>query len=414
MDYRPKIPQLIVNHLCGTNSQEEKEVLNLWLDESPENRLFLEKQMSRQVLQDGAEIFLKTNSEAIYKQFEKLKAAHRRRKALLYVGYGVAALFAGIAIAIAITSQKKLPPPQIAHKIKYSKYRTDSVEVKIAELQKKQGKDITLTLSDGSNIEFNNTNKKKLGQQAGYRIIREDARHLAYLRFDTAVAGLNRENVYNTLYTPKNADSIQLLLPDGTCINISPGSALYYPIAPPETSMARVVTLHGEAFFDIYENPQAPFLVETKNSETTALGTYFLVRDFDALDNNVVASLSGKVEVNNGKQRRPLSNKEGLIIKKTIDTMMPFGEAVSAPRISWKSDQFITENRTIGSIMRDISQWYGMVEPVFRGVDPSNRSKLGTGPLPKHLALQTLLQLMSTERLHFTIDSEKECIVVHQ
>ena len=413
MDYRPRIPQLIVNHLHGTNSPAEKEELDQWLDESPENRLFLEKHMSRQLLQDGAEIFLQMDSEAIYKRFERSKAADQRRKVLRYVLYGVAALLTGILIIRAIPSQRPLPPGQIAIKVKYSKFRTEYVTAKIGELEKKQGEDITLTLSDGSNIELNNTNKKKLGQQAGYRIIREDARHLAYLRFDTAVAGLKQENVYNTLYTPKSADSIQLLLPDGTCINIIPGSALYYPIAPPETTLARVVTLHGEALFDIYENPQAPFLVETKNTETEALGTYFLVRDFDAPDNNVVAALTGKVEVSNGNQRKSLSNKEGFIIKKTTDTMMPFRGVVATSGISSRSELFITENRTIGSVMRDISQWYGMVEPVFQGVDSSNRRKLGSGPLPKHLALQTLLDLMSKDGLHFTIDAEKECIAIH-
>ncbi|MDF3906305.1 FecR domain-containing protein [Paracoccus sp. AS002] len=76
-------------------------------------------------------------------------------------------------------------------------------------------------------------------------------------------------------YRTLAGDSCELLLPDGSHVDLSAGSALSVDYG--ET--ARRLTLHqGEAFFQVTGDSARPFVVKAGPADFTALGTAFNIR----------------------------------------------------------------------------------------------------------------------------------------
>lgn len=394
-----RIIELITRQLHGNISAEEKAELDAWINQTPENRRFVETYLQPELLIENLRTRWASDAKPTLER-------HRKKTIRKICQYGAAAslLIAGIYI----WHLKKNSDP---NPLDNSKNRSISIKDKIAKVTVTE---LTLTLSDGTRINIDQTDKKSLARQAGYKIVKEDERHLAYLRYDSSDIDPGQENIYNTLYTPENLDSVQIMLPDGTIVYISAGSVVYFPLASRETTLARVLALYGEAFFDVFPNKLSPFIVETKNSEVSALGTFFRVRDYGTPESNTVTSITGKIEVYNGWETKTLVNGQGLAIGAALKTMLPSHEYVIPPETSWKTSRFHCTNRSLGSVIQEISKWYALEAPQYDpAVDTTTPGTLGIGDYPKHLPLQTLLKRMCSDHLHFEFDPENSRIIVH-
>jgi ferric-dicitrate binding protein FerR (iron transport regulator) len=60
----------------------------------------------------------------------------------------------------------------------------------------------------------------------------------------------------------------------------------------------RYLELEGEAYFEVAHDSNRPFIVETGNIMTTALGTSFNIRNYPEENSISVSLISGKVRVN--------------------------------------------------------------------------------------------------------------------
>lgn len=70
-----------------------------------------------------------------------------------------------------------------------------------------------------------------------------------------------------------------ITLEDGTQVWLNSGSQLLYPKNFDQCDR-RIVYLNGEAHFDVYKNPQKPFIVRTPQVNIQALGTQFMVEAY--------------------------------------------------------------------------------------------------------------------------------------
>ena len=88
---------------------------------------------------------------------------------------------------------------------------------------------------------------------------------------------------------------VQVALADGSTVALAPNSRLRYPVKfeAPE----RVVTLEGEAFFEVFHDRQHPFRVLTNQLETLVLGTSFTVRAYPGQAEATVRVRTGRVQV---------------------------------------------------------------------------------------------------------------------
>lgn len=84
-----------------------------------------------------------------------------------------------------------------------------------------------------------------------------------------------------------------ITLPDGSAVVLHAGAQLEYPTV--FAGKTREVRLAGEAYFDVYHNPEKPFIIHTGTVKTTVLGTAFNIKSDEK---RVVVSVTrGKVKV---------------------------------------------------------------------------------------------------------------------
>ena len=100
---------------------------------------------------------------------------------------------------------------------------------------------------------------------------------------------------------------VQLDLPDGSEVWLNHDSRKAYQ--DDFNSDTRTVTLTGEAFFEVKQDRQKPFIIETNNARIKVLGTSFNVRAYGEPNSTEVFVATGLVNFSN------IKNKEGINLK---------------------------------------------------------------------------------------------------
>src|SRR5690606_14155114 len=95
-----------------------------------------------------------------------------------------------------------------------------------------------------------------------------------------------------------------ILLPDSSNVVLQKGSSLIYP----ETFKGdkREVTLTGEAYFDIYQQKDNPFVIHSGKVITTVLGTAFNIKAYPDQPSVTVTVTRGKVKIEEERSRKLL------------------------------------------------------------------------------------------------------------
>lgn len=167
---------------------------------------------------------------------------------------------------------------------------------------------------------------------------------------------------YITYYANKGIKS-RFELPDGTKVWLNSDSYLKCPVRfSPEI---RQVFLSGEAFFDVTENEEQPFIVNTnKLLSVKVTGTSFDLSCYND-DNYIYTTLvSGSVDIlinradsdkNTVVQMAPndyfsLYTINGEISKQKVD---PYNYT------SWKEGWLCFENTPLSQVIKKLSRWYG-------------------------------------------------------
>lgn len=159
----------------------------------------------------------------------------------------------------------------------------------------------------------------------------------------------------------QNMQSVSL--PDGTEVQLGPGSKLTYPSE--FSSGKREVSLDGQAFFDVYKNPHKPFVVHTADMDIEALGTAFEVFSYGIENKSEAILLNGKIRVNcNG----PLNNKNGgyllspdeKIVFDKRDNSASVQDVDADKYTAWRKQRILSfENEKLSMIIPRLEQWYG-------------------------------------------------------
>ena len=91
----------------------------------------------------------------------------------------------------------------------------------------------------------------------------------------------------------QNMESVSL--PDGTKVQMGPGSRLTYPTS--FSGKTREIRLDGQAFFDVAKNREKPFIVHTEDMSVEALGTAFELFSYNMENKMEAILLNGKIKV---------------------------------------------------------------------------------------------------------------------
>ena len=142
-------------------------------------------------------------------------------------------------------------------------------------------------------------------------------------------------------------------LADGSKVHLHPGSKLHFPNK--FVGKERVVTLEGEAYFEVAHNPQQPFVVKTDRGATKVLGTEFDVTAYAGKPVSVTL-INGKVEVQSASHaiilspgKKAVLGEDGEVVTSVVDT---------EPYTLWRDGYLYYDNMPLDEILDDIATFY--------------------------------------------------------
>jgi len=229
-----------------------------------------------------------------------------------------------------------------------------------------------LTLANGKRISLTDAANGELAREAGVEISKTANGQIIYKIFNNAH---HNEELINTIETPKGGQ-YQVLLPDGSKVWLNAASKFSYPVSF-KNNKERMVTLNGEAYFEVAKDKQHPFIVKSEGQEVAVLGTHFNINSYTDEDATKTTLLEGSVKVNDAMlkpgQQSVLSGKKIKVLPADIESS-----------VAWKNGDFIFKGEDFRTNMRKIARWYdvdieyepGLNEHVELGGWVSRSSKL--------------------------------------
>lgn len=161
----------------------------------------------------------------------------------------------------------------------------------------------------------------------------------------------------------------QLLLPDSTQVWLNSGSRLSYNYQ--YSTHARIVSLEGEAFFDVRKDTQYPFVVKTGAVDVKVLGTAFNVSAYADEENIQVALLRGKVSLLSEDGQDFLTylspDQIATVSRKNLSCQV---EACDAEiESSWHYNLLKFDGTSVDEVWKKLGRWYG-VDITLSNVNP--------------------------------------------
>ena len=139
----------------------------------------------------------------------------------------------------------------------------------------------------------------KLFKKAAFELMKIAAVFIAFIVVSQLYSNKQEDKVdntteYQTIFIPAGQRA-ELTLPDSTKVWLNAKTKLVYPVRFGEGE--RMVTLDGEAYFDVRRNEKQPFIVKTKTMDIKVLGTEFNIRAYSELNTSEIALLKGAVDI---------------------------------------------------------------------------------------------------------------------
>lgn len=303
---------------------------------------------------------------------ENNAAGYNRNKIKLlsssWFRYAAAAiLFIGVGAAIYLNNRTTIKEPQVAQ------VKTGSKNDILPGSDK-----AVLTLSSGKKIELHASGDQIITDE-GIAIHNNDG-SLVYDKSDVVA--------YNTMTTPRGGQ-YKLQLPDGTIVWLNASSSITYPTAFPGNT--RVVSITGEAYFEVAKNPRKPFTVKTYKDEITVKGTSFNVNSYTDEPGIKTSLLEGLVQINGMLLKPGNAYMEGKIAPTNLDR-----------DLAWKNGVFNFNQVALKEAMKQIARWYD-VELQYEG---SVGDLLLGGEIGRNLTLQQVLSGLEDKDIHFRLEGK--------
>lgn len=252
----------------------------------------------------------------------------------------------------------------------------------------------TLTLANGATVTLDDAANGVVAQAGNTDIKKIRKGLLSYEGSDASGAA-----TLNTISVPRGGQ-YAVVLADGTSVWLNSESSLTYPVAFSGTE--RKVILKGEAYFEVSQNAQQPFIVQADVAEVKVLGTSFNINAYKDERDIRATLLTGSVRVNKGTDGTLLVPGEQGVVNATQPGVSK-RKVRTDQVVAWKAGYFIFRNNTIQDIMRQVGRWYD-VEVEYKEVP---QGAFG-GTFSKNKDIKELLNALElTGLLHFKIEGRK-------
>lgn len=251
--------------------------------------------------------------------------------------------------------------------------------------------EVTLKLSSGEVIAIDKQEESLLETSDGVII---DTRK-AELSYEN-IAPTSVESAMNELSIGKGRTHC-LTLHDGTKVHLNSGSTLQYPVQ--FTGDERLVTLVGEAFFDVAADKEHPFIVRTASYDVRVLGTAFNVCAYpdDAISETTLVrgtvNVADNVLTPGTQYRYDADSGESSTVE--VDTEI---------YTSWMEDCMVLRQTSLNEILGRLQRRFDFVYSISERAEAERFN----GKIPMNVNLSVILdQLCAASDLSYSIDNGK-------
>ena len=168
-----------------------------------------------------------------------------------------------------------------------------------------------------------------------------------------------KELVYHSLKVPYGK-RFNIVFSDGSKAYLNSGSVIRYPVKFIEDKK-REVFLEGEAFFDVAENKNELFIVNSKGIYVEVYGTKFNVRNYSEDFNSDIVLVEGSVGINNPEVSELTILKPGF--KGSVDKesfRVTTSKVNTKIYTSWIDGEVIFRNETFSQILKKLERLYNV------------------------------------------------------
>jgi ferric-dicitrate binding protein FerR (iron transport regulator) len=333
-----KIAELIASEKNGNITEEEKDFLNNWLNESHENKNIYDEIKKDNWYTSNLKAIQSYNSNKAWSNVNpRIQTINKTRRLFpilfKYVAMIILLLSVGFVLKLYVLDDEfrdQLTQPIIEPGVKGAKLIMD--DGKVVSLAANEN--FTLIEKDGTSIE----KKSGLINYAKNKI-------------------KTKKEIFNTIKTEKG-EEFSLELSDGTKVKLNAESEIRFPIN--FIKKERSVEVKGEVYFEVSPNKKRPFIVNTEKSILKVLGTSFNIRAYSDEIVNVTTLVEGSVNV------RHRYDEESTVILKPGDqaSIISVNHKIKVKKVdpnyytAWTAGKFVFKNERLEDIIRDLQRWY--------------------------------------------------------
>ena len=334
--YSDRIVRLLQLYLLGDITEEERQELEDWCKETPQNRNLFEQICQEDLFSKERSVYEKIDDTKALRTFEK----HVRKVSTR--GFGRWWKYAAmLLLPILVVGLWKLV---------YEVEQVPVVTSSVSQIQPGCSRAV-LVLDDGRTVFLKEEEEGVISEDKGIMVTGERDR-LVY----TSSEGKNVDELrFNELEIPRGGE-YKVRLADGTLVYLNSATRMKYPVKFDEKE--RKVYLSGEAYFEVAKDPERPFFVEMEGVEVRVYGTSFNVNTHQK-GNVQTVLVKGSIGV------KVLSSGMESVIRpgqmaefKQGNTKVDVKDVNVAVYTDWKDGIFRFENQRLEDILTVLSNWY--------------------------------------------------------
>ena len=375
-----KIRSIIVKSVLGTLTEEENLVLQEWLRGNDQNRVLYHKLSSAIELKHKYEQYESVDVEEAFRRNQhRLYQNDLNRRMKKNLPYVAAVLFLfGVFVCLLMN-------------------HTGEVREKVPVVLSAGGKHAELILANGEKVDLYEGMEMKFRERGSNIQVKGNV--VCYEEKKDSVT----IDEYNMIRTPLGGE-YSLTLSDGTKVWLNAMSELRYPVA--FSGDLREVELRGEAYFEVAENKNKPFIVRTDEFNVRVLGTSFNISAYADSPLALTTLCSGQVQLTdcmNPKNEQDLLPGEQLLFHRE-SRKMEIRNVDTDVFVSWREGFFQFDNHTVEEVFMILQRWYN-VQVFYANTEV--RLDCFTGKLPRFDNMMIIIDLIKrVSDLKITVDGK--------
>lgn len=203
-----------------------------------------------------------------------------------------------------------------------------------------------------------------------------------------------------------NGQKADIILADGTKVYINSDSRIVYDNT--YNKKTRMVSLEGEAYFEVAKDKEKPFIVKANGINVQALGTSFNIVHIKTIKSVAVILISGKVKVDDGRHEAYMKPNERLVCNLTNGQFEKSELHPNASNLLWRSNELALYGESFEEICTMLTRMYNC-KFIFKNEKAKQYTYHG---IIKNGSLNNVLEYISQAGgINYKIESDNTIII---